>query len=62
VGRRSTLQLAAFMHRMELVTPSVTMNYSLKQFKTDLKQLLVRVTLVQPVSHRVSHFGNTMPG
>ena len=50
------------MHRMELVTPSVTMNYSLKQFKTDLKQLLVRVTLVQPVSHRVSHFGNTMPG
>jgi hypothetical protein len=37
VGRRSTVTLAAYMHRMELVTPSMNRGYSLKSFRTDLK-------------------------
>lgn len=37
VGRRSAVTIVSHLHRTELFTPKVARNYSLKQFKMDLK-------------------------
>lgn len=37
VGRRTALLLTAHMHQIEIVTPHISRNYGLKQFKNDLK-------------------------
>lgn len=39
VGRRTAVQVAAHMHQMEIVTPHISRNYQLKQFKNDLKSV-----------------------
>ena len=43
VGRRTALSVVAHMHHMELFTPHITRNYSLKQFKADLKTIMQKV-------------------
>ena len=40
VGRRSALQLTAFIHNMRLFTPNMPRTYGTKNFKADLKQIL----------------------
>ncbi|XP_071846316.1 cytoplasmic dynein 2 heavy chain 1-like isoform X2 [Apostichopus japonicus] len=40
VGRRSAVTLVAHLHRTELFTPKLARNYSLKQFKVDLKTVM----------------------
>ena len=42
VGRRSLLSLACYMHGLELHTPSMTRDYSLKAFRSELKVILPR--------------------
>ena len=37
VGRRSATSLVAYIHHLELFTPSITGNYDLKSFKNDIK-------------------------
>jgi dynein heavy chain 2 len=37
VGRRSAVGVIANMHQMTIISPRVTRDYSLKQFKIDLK-------------------------
>ena len=38
-GRRTAVKLVAHMHHMDVVTPHVSRNYSIKHFKNDLKQV-----------------------
>eukprot|EP00966_Prymnesium_polylepis_P242883 5616945-Prymnesium_polylepis.1 len=40
VGRRSLLSLVAYMHGLEVFTPSMTRDYSLKSFRAELKTIL----------------------
>lgn len=40
VGRRSMLSLVSYMHGLEVFTPSMTRDYSLKSFRAELKQIL----------------------
>eukprot|EP00327_Prymnesium_parvum_P015469 CAMPEP_0113281722 /NCGR_PEP_ID=MMETSP0008_2-20120614/28451_1 /TAXON_ID=97485 /ORGANISM="Prymnesium parvum" /LENGTH=3313 /DNA_ID=CAMNT_0000132155 /DNA_START=19 /DNA_END=9960 /DNA_ORIENTATION=- /assembly_acc=CAM_ASM_000153 len=40
VGRRSLLSLVSYMHGVEVFTPNMTRDYSLKTFRAELKQLL----------------------
>lgn len=42
VGRRSLLSLVCYMHGLEICTPQMTRDYSLKSFKSELKQMLPR--------------------
>mmetsp|Transcript_17017 Transcript_17017/g.54247 ORF Transcript_17017/g.54247 Transcript_17017/m.54247 type:complete len:3325 (+) Transcript_17017:156-10130(+) len=42
VGRRTGVTLAAYMLRMELVSPNMTRQYGIKEFRADLKGLLQR--------------------
>ncbi len=37
VGRRTAVTLAAHTHRIDVVSPKLSKNYSVKQFKIDLK-------------------------
>lgn len=37
VGRRTTVSLVAHMHQIEIFTPHVSRNYTVKHFKADLK-------------------------
>ena len=37
VGRRTAVTLVTHMHNFEFVSPKVSRNYGLKQFKNDLK-------------------------
>jgi len=39
VGRYASVSLMAHMHQMEIITPHVSRNYQLKQFKNDLKNV-----------------------
>ena len=39
VGRRSSVHLVAHLHQLEVVTPRVSRNYSLKHFRNDLKNV-----------------------
>lgn len=39
VGRRTALLLTAHMHQIDIVTPHISRNYGLKQFKNDLKNV-----------------------
>lgn len=39
VGRHTAVSLVAHMHQMEIITPHVSRNYQLKQFKNDLKNV-----------------------
>ena len=39
VGRHTAVSLVAHMHQMEIITPHVSRNYHLKQFKNDLKNV-----------------------
>lgn len=39
VGRRTALLLTAHMHHLDIVTPHISRNYGLKQFKNDLKNV-----------------------
>jgi len=41
VGRRTAVLLVAHMHQMELVTPKINRGYSIKQFKNDLKTVVI---------------------
>ena len=38
-GRRTAVRLVAHMHHMDLVTPHVSRNYTVKSFKNDLKNV-----------------------
>ncbi|XP_022103094.1 cytoplasmic dynein 2 heavy chain 1-like isoform X1 [Acanthaster planci] len=40
VGRRTAVTLVTHCHRMELFTPKMSRNYSMKQFKNDLKGVM----------------------
>ena len=40
VGRRSLLTLVCYMHGIELVSPALTRDYSLKSFRAELKTIL----------------------
>ncbi|KAJ8027756.1 Cytoplasmic dynein 2 heavy chain 1 [Holothuria leucospilota] len=40
VGRRSAVTIVSHLHRTELFTPKLARNYSLKQFKMDLKTVM----------------------
>ena len=42
VGRRTCLTLSAYMERLELVSPHVTLGYDTAAFRNDLKALLTR--------------------
>eukprot|EP00753_Platysulcus_tardus_P014516 PLAT4386.4.p1 GENE.PLAT4386.4~~PLAT4386.4.p1 ORF type:complete len:4448 (-),score=2754.09 PLAT4386.4:79-13422(-) len=42
VGRRTSLTLAAHMHRMELFTPVITRDFDLKQFQAFIKEVLAK--------------------
>ena len=42
VGRRTTLSLVAHMHHMEIFTPHISRNYGIKQFKTELKSIMLK--------------------
>ena len=37
VGRRTTVSLVAHMHQIQIFTPHVSRNYTIKHFKADLK-------------------------
>ena len=39
VGRHTAVSLVAHMHHVEIITPHVSRNYQLKQFKNDLKNV-----------------------
>lgn len=41
-GRRASTQLVAHMLNMEFFTPSISRDYSMKEFKRDLKELMVK--------------------
>lgn len=41
VGRRTSVRLVAHMHHMEIVTPHVARNYTVKTFKNDLKHVRI---------------------
>ena len=38
-GRKSALKLVAYMRQIDIYTPKMSKNYSVKQFKADLKQV-----------------------
>lgn len=40
-GRRTAVKLVAHMHSMDIVTPHISRNYSVKHFKNDLKQVSI---------------------
>ena len=40
VGRRSSVSIVAQMHRMEVFSPNMTLNYGKKDFQNDLKELI----------------------
>lgn len=42
VGRRTALLLTAHMHQLDIVTPHISRNYGLKQFKNDLKNVSLK--------------------
>ena len=44
VGRRTALLLTAHMHQIDIVTPHISRNYGLKQFKNDLKTVGLEAT------------------
>ncbi len=44
VGRRTAVRLVAHMHHMEIITPHISRNYTIKNFKNDLKN--VRLTCI----------------
>lgn len=44
VGRRTAVTLVAYLHQIELFIPKVGRSYSVKQFKTDLKNVIVNYT------------------
>ena len=39
VGRRTAVRLVAHMHQLEIVTPHISRNYTLKHFRNDLKSV-----------------------
>ena len=39
VGRRTAVRLVAHMHHIEIITPHVSRNYTIKNFKNDLKNV-----------------------
>jgi dynein heavy chain 2 len=39
-GRRTAVKLVAHMYQMDVVTPHISRNYSVKNFKNDLKQVM----------------------
>ena len=45
VGRRTALLLTAHMHQLDIVTPHISRNYGLKQFKNDLKNVSFQVAI-----------------
>jgi len=40
VGRRTTVTLVSYMHRLEMFTPAMGRGYDLKSFRNDLKRLM----------------------
>ncbi|KAL0047749.1 hypothetical protein WJX82_010930, partial [Trebouxia sp. C0006] len=50
VGRKSALALVAYMHHMEVFSPSMPTGYSLQSFRSDLKALMLKTGVEgQPV-------------
>ncbi len=41
VGRSTAVSLVAHMHHMDIVTPHISRNYSIKHFKSDLKTVRI---------------------
>ncbi|XP_037796301.1 LOW QUALITY PROTEIN: cytoplasmic dynein 2 heavy chain 1-like [Penaeus monodon] len=40
VGRRTAVSVIAFLHGIKVVSPAMTLGYDIKNFKTDLKQVM----------------------
>ncbi|CAD7696589.1 unnamed protein product [Ostreobium quekettii] len=50
VGRRTCVKLVAYMHHMEVFSPQLTRGYGIRNFREDLKELLIRAGIEgQPV-------------
>lgn len=45
IGRRMCVQLTALMLRLDFVTPSITKDYALRDFKKELKALFEKATV-----------------
>ena len=43
VGRRTAVSVIANLHGIKLVSPSMSIGYSIKNFKNDLKQVSISV-------------------
>lgn len=49
-GRRSAISVVATMHQMKLVSPRLSRGYGLKHFKTELKQVKMRLLTMLNIS------------
>ena len=59
VGRRTAVQLVAHVHKMEIVTLHITRQYSMKNFRQDLKN--VSSTYCEPVHQVTSLLPSSTP-
>ena len=46
VGRRTAVRLVAHMHQLQIITPHISRNYTLKTFKNDLKSVNTTISTI----------------